>query len=92
MKLVTMHEAKTHLSRLVDFALAGGEVVIARRKQPLVRLSVVAPQKSPREIGALSGLVRSMGDGFNDSMDDWSEPLVAAVPPPRPRKKKASAR
>ena len=38
MSLYTTHQAKTHLSRLMDEAEAGGEVVIARGKRPVVRL------------------------------------------------------
>jgi prevent-host-death family protein len=38
-----MHDAKTHLSELVERALRGGEVVITRRGKPAVRLEPVAP-------------------------------------------------
>lgn len=40
MHQVTIHEAKTHLSRLIQAALAGEEVVIAKGKQPLDRLLI----------------------------------------------------
>ena len=76
MKTVTMHEAKTHLSRLVAEALAGEEIVIARRKQPLVRLSVIREERSKRRVGALPDLVDTMGDGFNEPMEEWSADLV----------------
>jgi prevent-host-death family protein len=71
MKTVTMHEAKTHLSQLVELALAGEEIVIARRKEPLVRLVVVRKDKSKRKVGGLPGLVARMGDDFNAPMEDW---------------------
>ena len=71
MKTVTMHEAKTQLSRLVERALAGEEIVIARRKEPLVRLTVVTKPEIRRRVGALKGLVGSMGDGFNDTFEGW---------------------
>ncbi|MBC8349235.1 MAG: type II toxin-antitoxin system prevent-host-death family antitoxin [Verrucomicrobia bacterium] len=38
MTLYTTHQAKTHLSRLLDEAESGGEVVIAKGKRPVVRL------------------------------------------------------
>ena len=38
MKVVTVHAAKTHLSRLIERAEAGEEIVIARNKQPVARL------------------------------------------------------
>ena len=62
--------------RLVDQALAGEDIVIARRKQPLVRLTVVHGEPGARKVGALRGLVRAMGDGFNDSMEDWSSDIT----------------
>ncbi|MEB3200215.1 MAG: type II toxin-antitoxin system prevent-host-death family antitoxin [Synechococcaceae cyanobacterium] len=39
------HDAKTHLSRYVDQALAGEEVVIARAGKPLVRLAPLPPPR-----------------------------------------------
>ena len=76
--IVNIHEAKTHLSRLVDQALAGEEIVIARRKQPLVRLSVIREETSRRRVGALPELVDTMGDGFNEPMEGWSSDLIPA--------------
>jgi prevent-host-death family protein len=56
MTVVTVHEAKTTLSKLIAEALAGGEVVIARGAVPAVRLVPVdAPQK--RRFGALRGRI-----------------------------------
>ena len=45
MRLYTTHQAKTHLSRLIDEAEGGGEVVIARGKRPVVRLVPHAEKK-----------------------------------------------
>lgn len=69
MKVITMHEAKTHLSRYVDAALAGGEIVIARRDKPLVRLVPLREAPSRRKTGTLPGLIRRMGPDFNETMD-----------------------
>lgn len=68
MKTVSMHEAKTHLSRLVNEALAGEDVVIARHHRPLVRLKVVENSSPGRSIGGLPGLVLRMNDSFDDSL------------------------
>ena len=51
------HEAKTQLSRLVERALAGEEVLIARAGTPLVRLQPVSPGRVRRQPGALRGRV-----------------------------------
>ena len=44
MQRVTIHAAKTHLSRLIEAALAGEDVVIARGSTPVVRLVPIAKQ------------------------------------------------
>lgn len=53
MQLFTIHAAKTHLSRLIEAALAGEEVVIARGTTPVVRLVPIV--KQPFHIGLLAG-------------------------------------
>src|ERR671932_2649111 len=58
MPTVNMHEAKTQLSRLVDAALAGEEVVIARAGKPAVRLVPCAEaEPAYRELGSLKGTI-----------------------------------
>ncbi len=52
----SVHDAKTHLSRLIADALAGGEVVIARGNVPAVRLVPVNP-RGRRRFGALKGKI-----------------------------------
>ena len=52
MQTVNIHEAKTHLSRFVDQAAAGDEIVSARAGKPVARLVALAPEKShPRPLG-----------------------------------------
>lgn len=55
MTQVTIHQAKTQLSRLIQKALAGEEVVIANRDKPVVRLEVIGGAKPDRSrfIGCL---------------------------------------
>lgn len=47
MKTVNIHEAKTHLSRLVAAAAAGEPFVIARAGTPLVQVTAIAPDRPP---------------------------------------------
>lgn len=56
---VNVHEAKTQLSRLIERALAGDEVVIARAGQPAVVLTPVTPEKAhaERPLGLLQGQI-----------------------------------
>ena len=52
---VNIHQAKTHLSRLLEQALAGDEVVIMKAGRPLVRLTPVASAPIRRKIGTAKG-------------------------------------
>lgn len=56
-KLVTIHVAKSDLSRLIARACAGEEIVIARGKVPVVRLVPITPPPK-RVFGALKGKAR----------------------------------
>ena len=69
---VTIHEAKTHLSRLIQKALDGEEVIIAKRNQPLVKLVTISPDSQAVRFGGLSGIVLSMDDSFDDELEDFS--------------------
>lgn len=74
MKTVSVHEAKTHLSRLLERARAGEEVVIAKNGKPYARLCPLAPPE-PRRPGILSGKV---DDSFfeplpEEELSGWEE-------------------
>lgn len=55
MYTVNIHEAKTHLSRLVDEVVAGDEVVIAKAGKPMVKLIPFAQPSQKRKLGILAG-------------------------------------
>jgi prevent-host-death family protein len=55
MSIVTIHEAKTNLSRLIKKASAGEEVIIARGDTPVARLVPVGETKGKRQPGSLKG-------------------------------------
>lgn len=61
-----MHEAKTHLSRLVDRAAAGEEIVIARAGRPVAKLVAYVPDAPVRRLGLWAGRV-SIADDFADA-------------------------
>ncbi len=56
MKTVGVHEAKTHLSRLLEKVEAGEEVIIARSGRPVARLVPLRP--SARRPGGLKGKIK----------------------------------
>lgn len=66
MHTVNMHEAKTQLSSLVQQALNGEDVVIARAGKPLVRLVPFQEPRQPRRPGRLKGQIQMSAD-FDDA-------------------------
>lgn len=56
MKTVSVHEAKTHLSRLLEQVRGGEEILIAKRGKPYARLCPLAAP-APRRPGLLTGTV-----------------------------------
>ena len=75
---VNMHEAKTHLSKLVDKAAKGESVVIAKAGKPMVRLVAFdAPKERPKKrIGFMKGqMTIPDGFGFKDSFKEEIEEL-----------------
>ncbi len=74
MKTVTIHQAKTNLSRLIERACQGEEIVIARGPEPVVRLVPIADSKGRRQPGALRGKLR-VGPEFFEPLP--SEELAA---------------
>ena len=69
MRTVNMHQAKTHLSRLVREAVDGQPFVIARAGKPLVRVTAVEEAPRKRLIGCLDGQF-SVPDDFDTMFAD----------------------
>ena len=70
MKTVNMHEAKTHLSRLVEEAAAGQEIIIARNGRPVARLvALSATPQTPRMFGQMKGKIQ-IADDFDAPLPD----------------------
>ncbi|HXC13005.1 MAG TPA: type II toxin-antitoxin system prevent-host-death family antitoxin [Stellaceae bacterium] len=55
MRIVNIHAAKTQLSRLVDAAASGEEIIIARSGKPIARLGPLAAPRPRRRLGILAG-------------------------------------
>ncbi len=56
---ITIHAAKTNLSRLIESARSGEEVVIARGKTPVARLVALDAEVRKRQFGAMKGRART---------------------------------
>ena len=70
---VNIHEAKTQLSKLIQAALNGKEVIIARGNKPVVRLEVLPEARGNRQVGNAKGLILHMADDFDEPLDDFRE-------------------
>lgn len=72
-KLVNVHDAKTHLSRLLERVAGGDEVVIAKAGRPVAKLVPYAGQVGPRTPGGWEGRVRIAPD-----FDELPEEIAGA--------------
>lgn len=70
---INMHDAKTHLSRLIQEAAEGQEIVIAKAGKPLARLVAYRPPESIRKPGIWRGRVQ-----FDTDFDTLPPELEAA--------------
>jgi prevent-host-death family protein len=75
MKTITIHKAKTQLSRLIEEACRGEEIVIARGSEPVVRLVAIQTPKGDRKPGSLKGKIH-LGPAFfeplpPEELDRW---------------------
>jgi prevent-host-death family protein len=57
MEQVNIHDAKTHLSRLIERVEGGEEIVIARGGRPVARLVPLRSRTQPRQPGQLRGRI-----------------------------------
>jgi prevent-host-death family protein len=67
-EIVNVHAAKTQLSRLLERAEAGEEIVIGRAGKPIAKLVPYVPDRPKRVFGALKGQIRIL-PGF-DELDE----------------------
>ncbi len=69
MTTVNVHEAKTHLSRLLALVAAGEEVIIAKAGKPVARLTPYKEHPEVRTLGRDAGLFE-VPDDFDDQLPD----------------------
>ena len=74
MNTVNIHEAKTHLSRLIDQAVNGQPFIIAKAGKPLVKVIAIDVPASPRRLGFLEGEIQVPKD-----FDRMGEAEIAAL-------------
>lgn len=78
MHTINIHEAKTHLSRLIDQAVQGEPFVIAKAGKPLVKVSALKPEDQPqvKRLGFMAGKI-NVPDDFDRMGGDEIEALFS---------------
>lgn len=74
MTMINIHEAKTHLSRLVEQAAAGEPFVIAKAGTPMVRVTAIDAPAEPKRLGFLRGEIE-----VPDDFDTMAADEIAAL-------------
>lgn len=69
MEFVNIHQAKTHFSHLINQALKGEEVVIAKAGVPLIKLTPYEKKSTKRKGGQLKGVLL-IEDNFDDPLPE----------------------
>ncbi len=81
MQVVNIHEAKTHLSRLLEVVERGEDVVIARAGRPVATLTAYQPDRRRLAApGSLKGGDWRMADDFDAPIDELFSSLLRAQP------------
>jgi prevent-host-death family protein len=74
MRTVNIHEAKTHLSKLIDEAVKGEPFLIAKAGKPLVKVVALDAPSAPRRLGFLAGQI-----AVPDDFDHMGEAEIATL-------------
>lgn len=70
MKMINMHQAKTHLSRLIARVLQGEEIIIGKAGHPVAKLTAYDISEKPRPLGLWKGKVKIAKD-FDRLPAEW---------------------
>lgn len=65
MQIINIHQAKTNLSKLIEKALVGEDVIIAKAGKPVAKLTAYKEPLKLRKLGLLKGKIK-VPDNFND--------------------------
>jgi len=73
MKQFNIHEAKARLSELIQKAMLGEEIIIARDNKPVAKIVALRPLKTRRKLGTAKGKVLYIAPDFNAPLDDFKD-------------------
>lgn len=72
--IINIHEAKTHLSKLIERAVKGEAFIIAKAGKPLVRVAALDAPAAPERLGFLAGEIE-----VPDDFDTMAAAEIAAM-------------
>ncbi len=71
---INIHEAKTHLSKLIQKVMNGEEVIIAKGNKPVAKLVRLKGKKTKRKLGSAKGKIKIASD-FDAPLKDFEDYL-----------------
>lgn len=69
MAIVSIHEAKTHFSQLIQRALAGEEIILSKGKEPVVKIAPIPEARKERRLGGTKEIVKRISTDFDQPLD-----------------------
>ena len=73
MRQMNVYEAKAKLSELIESALKGEEIIIAKDNKPMVRLEPLPEAKGQRTLGRGKSYILKISDDFDQPLDDFKD-------------------
>ena len=73
MKQFNIHEAKARLSELIQKAMLGEEVIIARDNRPVAKLVALRPARQRRELGSAKDKIAYIAPDFDAPLEDFKD-------------------
>jgi len=77
MKTINVQDAKTHLSRLLEQAANGEDVILGKHGRPMARLTAYAPHREPRRLGGFEGKIKIAKDF--DACIIWGQAVLCML-------------
>lgn len=75
MAIVTIHQTNTHFSQLIQRALAGEEIIVAKGKDPLVEIVPLPETQKAHTLGGAKGIVQRISPDFDTSLEEFPDAL-----------------
>lgn len=72
MSQFNIHVVKAHLSELIQRAMMGEEIIIAKDNKPIAKITALSPTSQPRKVGSAKGMFK-ISDDFDEPLSDFED-------------------